>query len=221
MRKALVTGASRGIGAAIAEALAGRGIEVLRPPRQELNLADAGSIQAYLEARPEHGIGILVNNAGINVISPLEGVRRDDWQAMLQVNLSAPMQLIQGLVPAMKAAGWGRVINISSLFSLVTREGRSAYAVTKAGLNSLTRSAALELAPHGILVNAVCPGYIETDMTRLNNPPEVLAEIARAIPMRRLGRPEEIARLVAFLCSDDNTYITGQSLVIDGGFTCV
>lgn len=220
-RRALVTGASRGIGAAVARALAEAGHEVLGPPRGELDLADAASIAAYLDGARGAGIGVLVNNAGINPIVDFAALRDEDWQATLQVDLSAPMQLMRGLLPGMQAAGWGRIVNVSSVFSLVTRAERAAYSAAKAGLNGLTRAVAVEAAPHGVLINAVCPGYVETDLTRANNPPEQLAAIARTIPLGRLAQPDEIARVVAFLCSEANTYITGQTLVADGGFTCL
>jgi NAD(P)-dependent dehydrogenase (short-subunit alcohol dehydrogenase family) len=125
------------------------------------------------------------------------------------------------VAPGMRARKWGRIVNISSVLSLVTREGRMAYASTKSGLNGLSRACALELAPDGILVNAICPGYVETEMTHRNNGPAELKAIAATIPMRRLAQPEEIAKMVAFLCSEENTYCTGQALTVDGGFTLV
>ena len=118
----------------------------------------------------------------------------------------------------MKARGWGRVLNISSIFSLVTKERRLTYSTVKAGLNGMTRSLALELAPYNVLVNSLCPGYVETALTRANNAPEEIAAIARSIPVGRLAQPEEIARVAAFLCSEENTYLTGQTLAVDGGF---
>ena len=111
-------------------------------------------------------------------------------------------------------------MNISSIYALVTRERRVSYSSTKAALLGLTRAAAVELAQHGILVNAVCPGFVETALTRQNNTTEELAEIARSIPLGRLAHVEDIASVVAFLCSEENRYLTGQALVVDGGFTC-
>ena len=183
-------------------------------------MRSAASIQSYIHAHKDAGIDVLVNNAGINILNDINQVKDRDWQAMLQVNLTAPMQLIQGLAPTMKTLGWGRIVNMSSIFSLVTKEQRSAYSVTKSGLNALTRTAAVELAAHGILVNAVCPGYVETEMTRANNAPVALAAIASSIPIQRLAQPVEISNVVVFLCSEGNTYLTGQTIVVDGGFTC-
>ena len=219
--RALVTGGARGIGRAIVAELKRRGIEVLAPTRQELDLAHSGSIQDFIKAHAADGIDILVNNAGINHVRPLAKLDPAAWQEMMQVNVTAPLELIQGLSAGMRSRKWGRIINISSVFSLVTREGRAAYSATKSGLNGLTRTCAVELAPDGILVNAVCPGYVETEMTRRNNAPTELAAIAATIPLRRLAQPDEIARMVGFLCSEDNTYCTGQLLAVDGGFTLV
>jgi 3-oxoacyl-[acyl-carrier protein] reductase len=219
-RTALLTGASRGIGAAIAAALTECGIRIVSPSRQELDLADPASVDRFIAANSVVPVDILVNNAGINVIKPLEKIDDAVWDAMFQVDLRAPFQLLRAFAPQMKARGWGRVVNLSSVFSLVSRERRIAYTTMKSGLNGLTRAAAVELGPYGVLVNAVCPGYVETALTRENNSPAELEEIRATIPLRRLAQPAEIARFVAFLCSDDNTYITGQMLAIDGGFTC-
>lgn len=197
-----------------------QGTEVIAPIRADLDLSDPDSVQNYLRANRNMEVDILVNNAGINFINEIEAIEMEAWQAMLQVNLTAPMQLIQGFAPHMKHQGWGRIVNISSIFSHVVKEGRAAYSATKSGINGLTRGAAVELAPHGILVNAVCPGYVETEMTRANNDESAIQSIAAAIPLQRLARPEEIAHWVAFLCSEANSYMTGQTLLVDGGFTC-
>jgi len=219
-RRALVTGGSRGIGLAIVHALKQRGVEVVAPSRSEMDLLDSASMTAFLAKSKKSEIDILVNNAGINVLNPLEAIEPNAWNQMVRMNLTAPLELIQHVSPGMKTQGWGRIVNISSIFSLVSREKRAAYSAVKSGLNGLTRTCAVELAPSGILVNAVCPGYVETDLTRQNNSPEELSRIAETIPLRRLAQPEEIARFVAFLCSEENTYITGQTLAVDGGFTC-
>jgi 3-oxoacyl-[acyl-carrier protein] reductase len=216
-RVALVTGAARGIGCSIANALRARGDTVLAPERAELDLASLESVQAWLR-RPRPIVDILVNNAGENPIGPLDGVALDTWQRALAVNLTAPMLLLQSLARDMRARRWGRVVNISSCYSLATRAGRAPYGAAKAGLNSLTRSAALEFASEGVLVNAVCPGFVETDLTRRNNTPEQIRALAAQVPLGRLAQPDEVARLVAFLTSSENTYLTGQTLVIDGGF---
>ena len=218
-RTALVTGAARGIGAAIAEALRAQDVSVLQAGRADLDLSDPASINAWL-GRHGGAVDILVNNAGINVLNGIEAVTPEDWAAMVQVDLTAPLQLIQGIAPGMRARGWGRIVNISSIFGVVTKERRGAYSAVKAGLNGLTRTAAVELAPCGVLVNSVCPGYVATDLTRQNNSPADIEKIEATIPLGRLAAPEEIARLVAWLCSEANTYLTGQTILVDGGFTC-
>jgi 3-oxoacyl-[acyl-carrier protein] reductase len=127
---------------------------------------------------------------------------------------------MQALAPSMVSRGWGRIVNLSSIFSIVSRERRAAYSATKAAVNSLTRTAAIEFGPGGVLVNAVCPGYVETDMTTINNSPAEIEKIASSIPLRRFAKPAEIAKVVCYLCSESNSYITGQTIIADGGFTC-
>jgi 3-oxoacyl-[acyl-carrier protein] reductase len=219
--KALITGASRGIGAAIVIELESQGIEVITPSRNILDLGDPISVENYITKEKSSGIDILVNNAGINFLNDITDINDRDWQSMIQINLTSVMQLIRGFSPYMKQQNWGRIINISSIFSIVTKESRGAYSATKAGLNGLTRTVAVELAPYGILVNAVCPGYVQTDLTVANNSPEQILQISSHIPIKRLAQPAEIAKLVSFLSSKENSYMTGQSLLIDGGFTCL
>jgi 3-oxoacyl-[acyl-carrier protein] reductase len=219
-RRALITGGSRGLGAAIAAELTLRGVQVMAPDRATLDLANPASLDAYLDEHASTEIDILINNAGINVLQGLSFLEPSVWQAMLQVNLTSALRLTQAFAPGMAARGWGRVVNLSTIFSLVTKERRAAYSMTKAALNALTRSAAVEFGPGGVLVNALAPGYVDTELTRRNNSPADIAAIEAAIPLRRLAAPSEIARLAAFLATDENTYITGQTLVADGGFTC-
>ena len=218
-RTALVTGAARGIGAAIAEVLRAQGVSVLDAGRTDLDLSAPASIAGWLGTHGG-GVDILVNNAGINVINNIEAITPEDWAEMVQVDLTAPLQLIQGVSSGMKERGWGRIVNISSIFGVVTREKRGAYSAVKAGLNGLTRTAAVELAPFGVLVNSVCPGYVATDLTRQNNSPADIEKIEATIPAGRLAAPAEIARFVAWLCGEENTYLTGQTILVDGGFTC-
>ena len=116
---------------------------------------------------------------------------------------------------------FGRIVNISSIWSLVSKPGRLSYSVSKDGLNGFTRALAVEVAQYNILVNTIAPGFVNTDLTRQNNSPEDIEEICKKIPLGRLAEPDEIERFVAFLCSDTNSYLTGQCLVMDGGFTCM
>ena len=219
-RNVLITGGSRGIGAAIAARFAADGHRVVTPSREQLDLNNLDSLPEFLRLQ-ETPFDILVNNAGINFLNELPNVQLADWEMMLRVNLTSPLLLTQAVSVGMKAKGWGRIVNLSSIFSLVTKEGRAAYSASKSALNGLTRSAAVELAPHGILVNALCPGYVETEMTHLNNSLEQIQAIATEIPLGRLASPDEIARCVAFLGSEENSYLTGQVIVADGGFTCL
>jgi len=219
VRRALVTGGSRGIGAAIVRRLREGGADVLSPARSELDLNSPRSVSSFLSSL-EHPIDILVNNAGVNFPEPACETSQERFEEVLQVNLMAPLRLAASLAEGMKSKRWGRIVNISSIWGLVARERRAAYAASKSGLIGLTRALALELAPHGILANSIAPGYVDTELTRKNNSPAELADISRAIPLGRLAEPAEIAECVAFLCSEGNSYITGQVLVVDGGFTC-
>lgn len=219
-RTALVTGGARGIGAAIAAELERRGFAILAPTRQEMDLEDAASVEAYLAARGGTRVDVLVNNAGINRLRALEELDGETWGAMVQTNLTAPLRLTQAFAAGMQERGWGRILNVSSIFGIVTKERRAAYSMTKSALNALTRSAAVELGPRGVLVNALCPGYVDTALTRQNNSPADIEAIEASIPLRRMAQAEELARVAGFLCSEENSYLTGQMVVVDGGFLC-
>ena len=216
---ALITGASRGIGAAIAARLQGEGIRVLSPFSNELDLSSSVSIDRYLSTLIQP-IDIVINNAGINRLGSIDEISSTDFEDVIQINLLGHFRLTQGLVKGMKARRYGRIVNISSIWSLVSRERRMAYSATKAAINGLTRAQALELAPYNILVNALAPGYVNTDLTKKNNTSIELEAIATQIPLGRLAEPSEIAECVAFLCSPKNSYITGQVIAIDGGYLC-
>ncbi|MEO7162449.1 MAG: SDR family oxidoreductase [Bdellovibrionia bacterium] len=218
---ALVTGSSRGIGKAIAEEFRTLGVHVLAPERSELDLDSPTSISRFGERYKDQGIDILVNNAGINVLSAIDQISSDDWNRMIQVNLTAPFKLIQCFAPGMKKKNWGRILNISSIFGVVTKENRLAYSTTKSGLNGLTRTTSVELGSYGILANSLCPGYVDTELTRKNNSSVEIATIEKKIPLGRMAKTEELSKLAVFLCSEHNSYLTGQSILIDGGFTCL
>jgi len=218
MPLALVTGASRGIGRAIAAEFTAQGWQVLTPERAELDLARPESIQAWAEALDEPKLDALVHSAGVNWPKPLAEITDEVWDATFQINLRAFRQLVQAVLPRLEG---GRILALSSILGIVTRANRSTYSATKAAVNAFVRTLAVELGPRGILANTLCPGYIDTDLTRQNNSPEQLAAIAATIPLGRLGKPEEMARLAVWLCSEQNSYLTGQSIVADGGFTCL
>ena len=217
-KTALITGASRGIGRAAAEWFRRAGYDVLTPALSEMDLADPASIAAW--CRSAERVDVLVNNAGINTIAPLDALGDGVLDEMLQVNLKAPLQIVRALGGRIGGSRTGRIVNLSSIWAFVSKEGRCGYTAAKAAVRGVTQTLALELAPRNILVNAVAPGFVDTELTRRNNTPEQIAALAETIPLARLAAPEEIAELIGFLASERNTYITGQTLVIDGGYTC-
>ncbi|MEI6375934.1 MAG: SDR family oxidoreductase [bacterium] len=215
-----LTGGARGIGAAIALELKATGYQVIAPSRDELNLSSRESVDAFLASRPDLIVDILINNAGENHPQLIGEISNENWMRTLHVNLGSALRLIQFFAPLMAERGYGRILNTSSILGTVTKEGRSVYSMTKAALDALTRSAAVEFGPKGVVVNSLAPGYVDTQMTRQNNSHAEMEAITSSIPLRRMARPEELAKVAAFLVSDVNTYITGQTIVADGGFTC-
>jgi 3-oxoacyl-[acyl-carrier protein] reductase len=234
---ALVTGATRGIGAAIAERLARDGARVIGTAttaegaaRIGANLAPSGgrglvldvvkqdSIEAVIEdiEAKEGAVGILCNNAGITRDTLLLRMKQEDWDAVLDTNLASVFKLSKAVLRGMMKARKGRIVSITSIVGLTGNPGQANYAAAKAGILGFTKSLAREVGSRGITVNAVAPGFIDTDMTR------ALAEAQRAalntqIPLGRLGQPADIAAAVAFLCSPDGAYITGETLHVNGG----
>ncbi|GEM84464.1 3-oxoacyl-[acyl-carrier-protein] reductase [Meiothermus hypogaeus] len=243
MRKALVTGSSRGIGKAIALELARRGYalavhyagnqasaEATAAEARELGAsqvvvlgADLSSPQAAQKLVADAnmalgGLEVLVNNAGITRDTLLIRMKDEDWDTVIATNLSAIFHTTREAIKLMMRAKWGRVINISSVVGILGNPGQANYVAAKAGLIGFTKSVAKEYATRGITVNAVAPGFIESDMTA-KLPENVVAEYLKQIPAGRLGQPEEVAKAVAFLASDDAAYINGQTLCVDGGMT--
>ena len=216
---ALVTGGSRGIGKSIKESLLDEKIEVISPSRNELDLSVPESINNFL-ASLSTPIDILVNNAGILKVGRYDELSSTDFRDILQVNVVAPFEIIAGVVESMKHRKFGRIVNISSIWGQISREGRSLYSSSKAALDALTKSFALEFGSYNVLVNSVAPGYVDTELIKKHNTDLELAEIKKTIPLQRFAKQNEISNLVKFLCSEDNSYVTGQIITIDGGYVC-
>ena len=215
-RTALITGSTGEIGKSIVSSLK-EDVNVIAPTRKELELSSNSSIENYVSSL-DIPIDIIINCAGIHKAGNCENLSANDFQNILQINLIAPFQIISGLVKGMKERKYGRILNISSIWSVVSKEKRSIYSASKSGLDGLTRTLALELAPFNILVNSIAPGYVNTDMIQQYNSKKELEKIKEIIPLKRFAEPYEIAELVKFLSSDKNSYITGQIIPIDGGY---
>ncbi|MFA7676573.1 MAG: SDR family oxidoreductase [Candidatus Omnitrophota bacterium] len=219
-RVALVTGASRGIGRAVADTFRSEGVSVITPTRKEMDLSSDSSIDRYIMSLTEP-IDILVNNAGVNILSLAEEVTDENIRETLQINLLAALRIIKKVIPLMVHAKHARIVNVSSIWAMVAKPGRLTYSMAKSALCGMTRALAVELAPHGILVNCVAPGYVDTELTKKNNSVADIENIKKTIPLGRLSEPAEIAEVVSFLSSGKNSYITGQTVIADGGFTCL
>jgi len=186
------------------------------------DLIDDGQIRTMTkEIRKSLGpVQILVNNAGFYARAKLESLTTDMWEKTLKVHLSGAFHCTQGVVPGMKEAGWGRIVNIASQIAFRGTPHGSDYAAAKGGLVGFTKALAMELAPFGITVNCVAPGAIETDII-VSDTPQQRAERNRGIPLGRVGRPEEIAKAVAYLCSEQAGYVTGTTLHVNGGVVMI
>ena len=231
---AVVTGGTRGIGAAIAQRLSEDGAKVIVMGRNNidnnninsfefhkvdfLNLSEVEScVQFLLKLKPD----ILINNAGINEVKPFDEFSSDDLDKINHVNLKVPFQLCQAVISGMKEKMKGRIINICSVFGVVSKEYRAPYSASKFGLDGMTISLAAEVAKYGILANCVSPGFIRTSLTEKILKKKGIEEILTQVPIGRLGEVAEVAALVSWLCGPDNSYISGQNIVIDGGFSRV
>ncbi len=232
---AIVTGGTRGIGEAISLALKDMGITVVANyggnaakakeftdrtgiPAYQWDVGDHEACLAGCEAvAKEHGpIDIVVNNAGITRDGTMQRMSCDDWNEVIRVNLGGCFTMAKAAYPGMKERGWGRIVNIGSINGQAGQYGQVNYAAAKSGIHGFTKALAQEGARSGVTVNAIAPGYIDTDMVAAV-PPPVLEKIVAKIPVGRLGQASEIARGVAFLCSDEGAFITGSTLSINGG----
>jgi len=240
-RAALVTGGSKGIGRAIASLFAEAGADVFICSRSEGPLREAAEeIHGRTRARVESlvadmakredvlrtaetaverlgKVDVLVNNAGWNVPQPIDEIKDDDWNMLVELNFTSVMALTRAIVPGMKERGWGRVIHISSIMALASTPGRNAYSATKAALVAMAKASALDLGPFGVTVNCIAPGPIATEM-----PMSILSQqqqdaLAARTALNRWGTPEEIAPTALLLASEAGRYITGETIVVDGG----
>ncbi len=231
----IVTGGTRGIGRSIVIHLLESGCEViytgtnartknplLKARYEQLDLSNQENIECFskkvLSKLPR--VDILINNAGINIIEPIDEINIKHWKKVLDVNLTGSMYIIREVAKIMKKnKNGGKILNISSIFGIVSRAKRNAYSASKAGLIGLTHASALDLAPHNILVNALCPGFTLTELTKSILSKQEMKSLNSAIPLGRFAEVSEIAKVAVFLCSDLNRYMTGQVVVGDGGFT--
>ena len=235
----IVTGGTRGIGAAIVELFqqcnaqvigTGTNNKELKRLNQvskerktnyiHLDFTSNESVQGFLGfIDKQDKIDVLINNAGVNKIDSIQDVTEDDWDWINNVNLRGPFLLTREVSKIMQRQGSGRIVSIASIFGVVSKSKRAAYSTTKWGLVGLTKATALDLASHNILVNAVSPGFVDTELTRQILGDKEIEKLLDTIPQKRLAVAKEIAKTVIFLASDHNTYITGQNIIVDGGFT--
>ncbi len=238
---ALVTGGTRGIGKAITAKFIQAGAYVIITGTKKkatnqlhkefatknieyctVDFSDEISTAAFIKKITEYKkIDILVNNAGINKIDLNINTTLADFNLLNDINLKAPYLLMREVSKKMKKNKGGRILNITSIWSSVTKKGRSIYTATKYGLAGMTKTIAVELAAENIIVNSLGPGFVETELTQKTNSKKELIKIAELIPLQRFAQPDEIANIALFLCSDLNTYLTGQNIIADGGYSNV
>ena len=229
--RAVVTGGTRGIGLSIAKRLLDDNYRVITTGTKsepdikndteyhQVDFNDLKALKKFIQFLKTSEIDILINNAGVNKIGNFESIEIQEFNEIINVNLTVPFQLSQAVIPYMKERKWGRIVNIASIWSNKSKEYRASYSASKFGLDGMTVAMSAELSQYGILANCLSPGFTETDLTRKILGEDGIKEIQKQIPMKRLGQPNEIAEIVNWLVSESNSYLTGQNIIIDGGFT--
>jgi 3-oxoacyl-[acyl-carrier protein] reductase len=207
--KVLVTGGSRGIGKAIVALFKEKGHDVYSPTREELDLTKEFTLVRL-------DFDIVINNGGIN---PLKTIEQINDREVMQVNYQAPLSIVQQCIPYMVAKGYGRVLNIGSIWIGLSMPNRLAYSASKNAVHALTKSIVAEYGGEGILANTISPGFIATDLTYQNNSESQIQQIKDRVPLKRLGTPQEVAKL-AYQLTVENSFIAGQNIIIDGGYSC-
>jgi NAD(P)-dependent dehydrogenase (short-subunit alcohol dehydrogenase family) len=233
-KKVFITGASRGIGRAIAQAFRAEGAWVIGTCTGRNNemddvckewvaadFSDVEQIEACASFLRRAEPDVLVNNAGINKNAPFVDITTDDFLSIQRVNVFAPFLLCQAAIPAMKRKRWGRIVNMSSIWGKISKEHRAAYSTSKFAIDGMTVALAAEHSVDGIIANSIAPGFIDTDLTHRMLGESGIQSLISKVPAKRLGQVDEIARLVLWLASEENTYLAGQNIAIDGGFSRV
>lgn len=220
MKTLFLTGASGGIGSAIAENAAKLGYSIVAPPRDQLDLSSPESVETFLQSKFNIVPDAVILSAGVNNPQELSALDAPNWRLTMEVNLNSTFRIMQALGLRMASMRRGRILAISSCYGIRSRVGRIAYSASKSALNAVVSGVALELAPDNVLVNGLAPGFVSTDLTFRNNDKAAIASLESRIPLARLATPEEIAHVAMFMVGETNTYMTGQILAVDGGFLC-
>lgn len=231
MKRVLVTGATRGIGEAVARSYSEMGYYVIGTSTGDkdkplylneyhsCNFQSTSQVDSFCKTVKNLKVDILINNAGINIINNFCDINPADFVNVQTVNVYAPFRISQAVIPYMLESGWGRIVSVSSVWGKLSKQGRASYSSSKFAIDGLTVAMANEFASQGILCNCVAPGFIDTDMTWNNLGTAGVEKILENVPIKRLAKVQEVAKLICMLGSLENTYISGQNIAIDGGFT--
>lgn len=244
-KRVLITGGTKGIGFNLAQCIltCGGNVMITGTSKQSCDAAfsqlnkkaflgrveasivdftDKTSLDSFINSDDfKTGFDVLFNNAGSNIIKPFEMYNSEDYEFLMDLNVRGPWELSKAAIPYMKVQGYGRIVNIASIWGVVTKSHRALYTSTKHAIVGLTKTLAVEYGAAGILTNAVSPGFTLTDLTRQSLSENEISELSANIPMKRMAEPIEISRAIAFLGSQMNSYINGQNIIIDGGFSII